>query len=211
MKILKVTAVALVSFAVSQAAFSQSSSSSSSSMYDMHESHSQMHGSSKSNDAAAKAAFDHQFLDTMTAHHQGSIKMAQLASSRAAHGELKEMAKKMIEEQKSDIKQLQGWKDQWYAGKGSAMNMKMPGMHESMKGMRPMMKKLEAAKEEKFDAMFLDMMMKHHAGAVKMAQDALGKAEHQEVKQFAQKIVDNQTKEIEQMKKWKEDWILSTK
>jgi uncharacterized protein (DUF305 family) len=46
-----------------------------------------------------------------------------------------------------------------------AMNMKMPGMPESMKGIS--MEKLAAAKGEEFDLMFIDMMSQHHMGAIK--------------------------------------------
>jgi uncharacterized protein (DUF305 family) len=36
-----------------------------------------------------------------------------------------------------------------------------------------------------------------------MSRDAIGKAEHQEIKTLAQQIIDAQTKEIDQMKKWR--------
>ncbi|SMP52074.1 DUF305 domain-containing protein [Noviherbaspirillum suwonense] len=166
------------------------------------------HHAMTSSPNAAKAPYDHQFLDTMSAHHQGAMHMAQLVEERSAHDELKQMAKKMIGDQEKDIQQLQDWKKQWYAGKGDAINMKMPGM-ESMKGMS--MSKLAASKGEQFDAMFLDMMPKHHAGGIKMAKDALKKAKHQEIKDFSQKAIDSQTEEIAQMEKWKKDWKLAGK
>jgi uncharacterized protein (DUF305 family) len=57
-----------------------------------------------------------------------------------------------------------------------------------------------------FDLMFLDMMNKHHAGAVRMGQDALQKAQHPEIKELAKNIISAQTEEIKQMSKWKDEW-----
>lgn len=171
----------------------------------MHEQHSM-----KNSPNANKAEYDMQFLDTMSAHHQSAMDMAKLVDQRAAHDELKQMAKKMIEDQQKDIQQLQDWKKQWYAGKGDAVNMQMPGMKESMRDM-PMMDKLAASEGEQFGTMFLDMMTKHHRGGIKMAQDALKKAKHAEIKQFAQKTIDSQTEETAQMQKWKKDWKVAGK
>jgi uncharacterized protein (DUF305 family) len=39
-----------------------------------------------------------------------------------------------------------------------------------------------------------------------MAEDALAKAEHPEIRQLAQAIVDAQTREIEQFSAWRKAW-----
>lgn len=183
----KNTAIALLALALSAPAFAQNAKS-----------HSNMQGmqgpsAMSSSPNAAKAPYDLQFLDTMSAHHQSAMEMAKLADQRSAHDELKQMAKKMIEDQQKDIQQLQHWKRQWYAEKGDAVNMKMPGMMESMQGMS--VDKLVASNGEQFDAMYLNMMSKHHAGAMKMANSALKNAKHSEIKQFSQKLIDSQKEE----------------
>jgi uncharacterized protein (DUF305 family) len=155
---------------------------------------------------ASKAPYDLQFLDTMAMHHQSAVDMAKLVDDRAEQPELKAMAKKMISDQQGEISQMKAWRDQWYAGKSAAMNMKMPGMMGSMKGMS--MAKLAASKGKEFDSMFLSMMIKHHAGAVKMAKSAETKAQHSEVKDMSKKMVSAQEDEIAQMKKWKAQWKL---
>lgn len=165
---------------------------------DMHS----MHMSSSPN--AAKATTELQFLDTMPMHHKMAIDMANLVESRAAHAELKALAKKMIEDQQKETAELKGWRAQWYAGKPEAMNMMMPGMPHSMKGMS--MDKLAAAKDEAFDLMFIDMMSQHHMGAIKMAQAAQSKLQHAEVKDFAKKLVAGQKEELAQLKDWKKSW-----
>lgn len=165
---------------------------------DMHS----MHMASSPN--AAKAPAELQFLDTMPMHHKMAIDMANLVDSRAAHAELKALAKKMIEKQQKETAELKGWREQWYAGKPEAMNMKMSGMPESMRGMS--MDKLAAAKGEKFDLMFIGMMSQHHMGAIKMAQAAQPKLQHAEVKEFAKKLEASQKEELSQMKDWKKSW-----
>jgi len=162
------------------------------------------HSMMQSSPNAASAPYDLQFLDTMSGHHQAAIEMARPAERQSQHAELKELARNIIRDQEREISQMKGWREQWYAGKPQAMNMEMPGMMDSMKGMD--MKGLEAAAGNAFDLMFIDMMTPHHQGAVVMAREALTKAEHPEIKRLAQGIIDAQEKEIAQMSKWKAAW-----
>jgi uncharacterized protein (DUF305 family) len=171
--------------------------------------HGQMGHAMQSSPNAAKAPFDLQFIDTMTMHHQSAVEMARLVEKRSAHDELKKMASKIIDDQQNEIQRMKEWKEKWYPDKGDALNMEMPGMKESMKDMP--MEKLEASQGQRFDAMFIDMMTRHHQGAVRMAQDALKKAQHKEVKDFAKTIIEEQKKEIAQMSRWKKDWKLGAK
>jgi len=162
------------------------------------------HGAMQSSPNAANAPYDLQFLDTMTAHHQGAVDMARPAETKAQHAELKEMARNIIRDQEREIAQMKQWRDEWYAGKPQAMNMEMSGMMDSMRGMD--MTKLNAASGNTFDMMFLDMMTPHHQGAIVMAREALTKAGHPEIKKLAQQIIDAQEREIAQMNKWKTAW-----
>ena len=56
------------------------------------------------------------------------------------------------------------------------------------------------------DLRFIDNMTVHHQGAVHMAGDALKKAKHPELKEFARQIIKDQNGEIRQMKKWRNAW-----
>lgn len=167
------------------------------------------HEAMKSSPGAARAPYDLQFLDTMSAHHQSAIEMAQLAEQRAGQDELKRLAKQMIEDQQREIGQMQEWKQQWYAGRDEALNMKMPGMAESMKGMQ--MDKLEAASGAAFDTLFIQMMSRHHEGAIKMARAAATRASHPELKALAKRMAEAQQKEVAQMAQWKKDWKAAAK
>ena len=64
-----------------------------------------------------------------------------------------------------------------------------------------------AAQAAEADRMFIDEMVPHHEMALMMAEDALAKANTQELKSFAQKVKDDQAREIAQMKSWRKDWF----
>ncbi|KJH70095.1 DUF305 domain-containing protein [Aliterella atlantica] len=56
------------------------------------------------------------------------------------------------------------------------------------------------------DKPFIEMMIPHHQSANKMAQMALNRATSPEVKKLAQSIIEEQTREIEQMQTWYKQW-----
>ena len=74
------------------------------------------------------------------------------------------------------------------------------GMMPGSPGMGGMMQVVE------FDLMFIDMMIQHHQAAVAMAQVALDRAEHPELMQLAQTIIDTQQAEIDQLRTWRDAW-----
>jgi len=57
-----------------------------------------------------------------------------------------------------------------------------------------------------FDQQFIDMMAPHHQGAVAMAQIALTRAQHPQIKTLARSIIADQNSEIAQMKAWRKAW-----
>ena len=59
-------------------------------------------------------AFDKAFLSEMIVHHQGAVVMAELALKNAQHQEIKDLAQKIIDAQKAEIAQMQGWQNAWY-------------------------------------------------------------------------------------------------
>ena len=56
------------------------------------------------------------------------------------------------------------------------------------------------------DRAFIEMMIPHHQSANDMAKIALSKAKSPEVKRLAQKIIDEQTREIQQMRSYYRRW-----
>lgn len=56
------------------------------------------------------------------------------------------------------------------------------------------------------DRHFIEMMIPHHEGAVKMADLVLKRSQNPEIRQLAESIKRDQTREIEQMKAWYKQW-----
>ena len=165
------------------------------------------HSAMKSDTNAAAQAFDLQFIDTMTHHHEGAIEMAEVVLKKSQNEELKKFARKIIDDQRKEIAQMKDWREKWFAAKPPAKNMEMPGMADSMKMMTAdSMSKWEASSGKDFDLQFLSMMTDHHKGAVLMAKEALTKAEHAELKTLADQIIKAQDAEIKQMSDWKTAW-----
>jgi uncharacterized protein (DUF305 family) len=163
-----------------------------------------MPGSGCAPKAAAGVPYDLQFIDTMTAHHQGAIEMARAAEAKAMHVELLDFARQVIADQQREVTQMELWRAQWFPGRARAVNMAMPGMAESMKGMDAGHLQMLAGAE--FDRMFVEMMIPHHEGALAMSQEALEKAERPEIRALAAEIIAAQQREIEMMTRWQEAW-----
>lgn len=151
--------------------------------------------------SVATAPYDHQFIDMMSKHHRGAIEMATMAQGKIEHSGLKELVKTIPIDQQKEIDRMKSWRDQWYPGAAIAENTNMPGMSSGMNMDMSGMQSMNAGHD--FDAMFIDMMVPHHESAVAMSRDAIGKGEHPEIRTLAQQIIDAQTKEIDQMKKWR--------
>ena len=60
--------------------------------------------------------------------------------------------------------------------------------------------------QQQADQHFIEMMIPHHQGAVDMANLALNKAKHPEIKKLSEAIKTDQNREIEQMKAWYKQW-----
>jgi len=58
-----------------------------------------------------------------------------------------------------------------------------------------------------YDLMFIDAMVAHHQGAIAMAQPADSNAMHPELKDFAHKVVDDQSREVALMTQWRDQWF----
>lgn len=152
---------------------------------------------------AADSAYEMRFIDLMIHHHEGAVIMAEDAASKIQHTELKDLAQTMVDAQKKEIGQMKGLRQQWY-GDSTVAQMMKEGM--DMSRMREMMNAHLGSADTGFDGRFIDMMIPHHRGAVMMAQDALGKSSKPELKAMAQKMIDDQNREIALMEGWRKQW-----
>jgi uncharacterized protein (DUF305 family) len=85
------------------------------------------------------------------------------------------------------------------AGTGVA---RMPGMMSM-----PFFSQNRTVSSSMMDAHFIEQMIPHHEDAITMAELALTRAQHSEIKQLSQAIIDSQSAEIDQMKQWYKDWF----
>lgn len=146
------------------------------------------------------AEFEQSFLEQMIQHHRSGIEMAKLVSDHTKRTELREMAGKMISAQQQEIDQMTKWLTEWY--KASPVTDQ-----KAEEEMKMHMSMLSGKRDADFDKAFLEMMPKHHHGAVEMSEQAEKKATHPELKELAAKIAKDQEKEIKQMKSWAQSWF----
>jgi uncharacterized protein (DUF305 family) len=80
--------------------------------------------------------------------------------------------------------------------------------NDDTEGMMQMMgSALEGRQGNDLDRLFIQMMIPHHAGAVAMCQPIFKDGQREELKSFCRGIVDAQTREIDQMKIWQNQWF----
>ena len=158
---------------------------------------------------AAFNAGDVTFAQGMIPHHQQAVEMATIAldPARDAGTAVKDLAKRIQSAQDPEIQLMTGWLAEWGQPVDGMGGMSMDGMEMAdMPGMEGMMTAaemtgLEAATGPAFDKLWLDMMVRHHQGAVMMSKTAETDGKAAVVKELAAKIVSAQEGEIAEMQK----------
>jgi uncharacterized protein (DUF305 family) len=144
---------------------------------------------------------DERFIDAMVPHHQGAISMAEVALENAEHLELLQLAENVISTQQAEIDELRSIKEQEFGS--SEVPMQMGPEDMEMMGMED---PAELANQRPFDEAFINAMIPHHESAIDMAQVALAESDNPAIRDLAGRIVEDQTREIEQMRGWLEEW-----
>ncbi len=140
-------------------------------------------------------AFEVGFMSMMITHHKSATEMAQWILERSEDSEITRAAQKIIDEQETEIMQMTTWLREWY---GQEPDAEMMGMMQEMMG--GMMKTMMDAKDP--ERAFLEGMSEHHDGAIDMAQLALFRSTHEQLRGLAEKIVRDQAGEISQFQTW---------
>ena len=146
-------------------------------------------------------AADVAFAKGMIPHHRQAIEMADLAPSRAQSAEVKKLAEDIKKAQDPEIKTLSGWLTSW--GEQVPAEGEMDHSAHGMAGMMSPqeMEKLENSSGKAFDTAFMELMIKHHEGAVEMAKTEKAQGAFPDAKTMAAAIITSQSAEIEQMNK----------
>ena len=133
--------------------------------------------------------------------------MADLAAQRASNAQVKSLAAAIKAAQDPEIQTMSGWLAQWGQPvpsdtDGHDMSDMSHGDGATMEGMMTdeEMQQLASASGAAFDRLWLELMIKHHEGAVAMATTATTTGKSAEAKALAQEIIAAQQAEIAQMK-----------
>ncbi len=138
----------------------------------------------------------------MIPHHRQAVEMAGLAPDRAQSPAVKKLAEDIKKAQDPEIRTLSGWLTSW-SEEVPAEGAMDHSMHGDMEGMMSAeeMDKLKASSDTAFDTAFMEMMIKHHEGAVAMAKTEQAEGAYAPAKKMAGDIITSQTAEISQMNK----------
>ena len=142
------------------------------------------------------------FMQGMIAHHAQAIVMSRMAESHGANPQVLKLSNKIDQSQVPEIRIMQGWlqrNHQFVPDTSSWHNMMMSGMLTPEQ-----LKELDAARGVDFDRAYLEMMIQHHAGALRMVDDLFNTSlagQEVDVNVFANDVVTAQTTEIGIMQK----------
>ncbi|MET9671046.1 DUF305 domain-containing protein [Streptomyces sp. NPDC006475] len=144
-------------------------------------------------------AADIAFAQQMIPHHRQAVQMADLAPSRSQSTEVKKLAAQIKKAQGPEIKTLSGWLTSWgeEVPAEGAMDHSMHGA-DGMMGAEEV-DELERLSGKAFDTAFMEMMIKHHEGAVAMAKTEQKDGSYQPAQDMAGAIIASQSAEITQM------------
>ncbi|HEU4994271.1 MAG TPA: DUF305 domain-containing protein [Gemmatimonadaceae bacterium] len=140
---------------------------------------------------------DVRFMQGMIAHHAQAIYMSRMAAAHGANPRVVKLANKIDQSQIAEIRLMQEWlraNGQAAPDTSSWHTMQMPGMLTAQQ-----LAQLDAAKGVGFDRQFLELMIQHHNGALRMVAELFAAplaAQDVDVSVFANDVQSVQTAEI---------------
>ncbi|NRQ34769.1 DUF305 domain-containing protein [Nonomuraea sp. NN258] len=146
--------------------------------------------------ASTANAADVKYVQDMIVHHRQALDMALLAPTRASSTRVKSLADRIQAAQGPEIQYMTTWLRQ--------LQQKVPDHHAGHAGMPGMatpeqLDALKAASGTAFDRMFLELMIKHHEGALAMSDQVLIGGSHIKIEELATDVNVTQTAEIRRM------------
>lgn len=139
------------------------------------------------------ASSEEEFLVNMIPHHQEAVDSAKIIIAKSENAELKKIAEAIVSAQTSEIVTLKGWLKSWYP------NTTIKTEWE------PMMGDLSKLSAHDLDDTFMENMIKHHEGAIHMAEEVLDVTQRPEIVKLAKAIIATQNAEIATFKKMLSD------
>lgn len=149
--------------------------------------------------AKPAVASDVRFAEAMIPHHRQALEMTSLVKDRTTTPVIHAFAGSIAAAQTPEIKAMTGWL--------AELGRSAPAGHAHDQaagyGMASQeeLNALRAAKGSAFDRMFLQLMTRHHEGAVKMAGEELAGGRDQRMRLLAKDVYSGQSIEIARMRK----------
>jgi uncharacterized protein (DUF305 family) len=172
--------------------------------------------------AATAYDFDLVYIDMMLPHHESVVALAQAALPALTVPDLQMIATTIIETQTAERTELTGYREQFY---GSPDPLPMDAIMPAMAALMPEAHDLMMMDMDQMDAsalvasfctqtagaapgaadrVFIDLVIPHHESAIAASRPALTDAIHPEIRAFAQRVIDGQQAEIDQMTRIRE-------
>jgi uncharacterized protein (DUF305 family) len=158
--------------------------------------------------SASGSKSDQAFLEAMIPHHESAVQMANVAKQRGQHQEIQNLAVDIVAEQSKEIMHMERIHERLF---GTEITPD-PGAHEGLglsakeAGLEHMDPAADLERARQFDRAFIDEMVAHHQGAIRMARAVLDRTRDAEIKGLADAIVTGQSREIVQMNDWRRAW-----
>ena len=152
-------------------------------------------------DGPSSNGTDKAFASEMISHHEGAIQMAHLARARAARPEVRRLARRIVKSQRGEIDLLRFIKAELRKNDVPPGELGLSEAQMAKDGDLHMLR--EAAD---VDRTFIEMMIPHHRGAIKIAAVELRNGRDSRSKDVARSIIDTQQREIKQLERWLADW-----
>lgn len=151
--------------------------------------------------AGAHNEADVTFASGMVPHHQQAVQMSDmLLGKRGINPSVIDLAGQIKAAQTPEITQMSGWLAGWGENPSPSSMGGMAGMdHGDGLMSQADMDALDQASGRNAEKLFLTGMVRHHRGAVTMAQAELTQGQNPDAKQLARTIVMAQKAEITQM------------
>lgn len=144
---------------------------------------------------------DVSFATDMTLHHSQAVEMADMALATATNAQVKALAAEIKAAQNPEIVQLAGWLTGWGEAIPDTSMGGMQGMDHGSGMMTDVeMNGLSKATGGAFDRMWVEMMIRHHVGAVAMSRTEVKMGESAEANALAQSIITSQTAQITELR-----------
>ena len=145
---------------------------------------------------------DVKFMQNMIPHHAQAVDMGVLVDERTNNEQIIEIAGRIKKSQDDEIAFMKRWLEE--RGEATEMTHAHHHMDHKMMGMasEEQMAELAASKGTAFDRLFLELMIPHHEGAVRMVDDLLdksGSAYDPVLYNFVNDIIADQEAEITRM------------